>query len=375
MQHDIRLLSVLAAAAMVASTACQSSILGKDSAARKSRRGQAEPTSQMQQVLDAHAFLEPKPIVDLAPVEARRQPSPGDALVQVLQMRGQLSPQPTPAVGRIETRMLPGAEEPLRARIYTPAGDGPFPVIVYFHGGGWVLGSIDAYDASCRALSTLSKAVVVSVDYRLAPEHKFPAAHEDCHAALQHVMANAVEYGGDPARVAVAGESVGGNLATAACLLAHQRGGRMPIHQLLIYPVTDSSFDTPSYREEADARPLDLAMMRWFFGHYLRSEADGASPLVSPLRADDGDLRALPPATLITAEIDPLRSEGQAYGKKLASLGVGVSSRNYPGVTHEFFGMAAVVDEARQAQEFAAGQLRRAFAGKRPGASTARGSR
>jgi acetyl esterase/lipase/sugar lactone lactonase YvrE len=316
----------------------------------------------MEMVLEELTALAPKPIPALAPQEARRQPNLGDAAVQVLQRQGTLAPEPRPAVAKVETRLLDTSNGPLRAKIYTPrAAGGAPPIVVYFHGGGFVLASTDAYDASCRALAEGARAIVVGVDYRLAPEHRFPTAHEDAYAAFQYVAEHARQLGGDPARVAVAGESAGGNLATAVCLLAHERGGRMPVHQVLVYPVTDYRFDARSYREHGDAKPLSAEMMRWFFGHYLNEPEDGASVLVSPLRADPEQLGSLPPATVLTAGIDPLRSEGLEYAERLRNAGVDTALQDFPLLTHEFFGLAAVVPEARAAQELVAARLRAAF--------------
>ncbi|CAA9380740.1 MAG: Esterase/lipase [uncultured Phycisphaerae bacterium] len=325
---------------------------------------------QMQAVMEQLEALGGKPIEKLKPAEARRQPSPADAVTQLIQAKGNVAPDRLPPVGRVEMKQVPGPDgaEPVPVRVYTPKGDAPrggFPVIVYYHGGGWVIASIDTYDGSCRALTDLTGAVVVSVDYRQAPEHKFPAAHEDSYAALQHVMANAADFGGDPARVAVVGESAGGNLATAVCMMAQERGGKVPVHQGLVYPIADYAFDTPSYKENANAKPLNAAMMRWFFEHYLNSPEDGEQVIVSPLRAGGDVLAALPPATIITAEIDPLRSEGVAYAQKLKAAGVDVAAQDYKGVTHEFFGMGLIVDKAKAANAFLAGRLKAAFnAGK-----------
>jgi acetyl esterase/lipase len=326
----------------------------------------AKADPEMKAVLEQLAILGPKPIEKLTPAEARRQPSPADAVTQLIQSRGNVAPDRLPPVGKVEMKTVPGPDggQPINVRVYTPQGDAPqggFPVIVYYHGGGWVIASIDTYDGSCRALTNLTNAVVVSVDYRQAPEHKFPAAHEDSYAAAQHVMADAAAFGGDPARVAVVGESAGGNLATAVCLMAKERGGKMPIHQALVYPIANYAFDTPSYEENANAKPLNAAMMQWFFGHYLNSPADGESVLISPLRATDDELAGLPPATVVTAEIDPLRSEGTAYAEKLRAAGVDVAAQDYPGVAHEFFGMALVVDKAKAANAFVAGRLKDAF--------------
>lgn len=321
-----------------------------------------KPTAQMAAVLDAHASLQPKPIETLEPAEARRQPSIADAATQLQQNKGDLSPEPKPVMARVESGKFPGPDQvEVPVRIYTPKGNGPFPVIVYFHGGGWVLADLDTYDASCRGLADGAGAVVVSVDYRRAPEFKFPAAHEDCYAALQHVMANAAQFGGDPARVAVAGESAGGNLATGTCIMAKDRGGRMPIHQLLVYPIANYDTGSASYREHANAKPLNAAMMTWFFNQYLPGPGAGSNVLISPVRATSETLKALPPATVITAEIDPLRTEGVDYARRLKEAGVDTVHRNYNGVTHEFFGLAALVNEARDAQQFACQRLKQAF--------------
>jgi acetyl esterase len=269
------------------------------------------------------------------------------------------TPFPEP-VGGVEHRLIPGPAGEILARIYSPEGDGPFPVLVYFHGGGWVIATLSTYDASCRALCNLAECIVVSVAYRQAPEHKFPAAVEDAFAAYQWVRQSAAKFNGDPGRVAVGGESAGGNLATVVALLARDAGIQPPSHQLLVYPVTDFSFDTPSYRQNGEAKPLNAAMMRWFWRHYLPSEAEGRDPRASPLQAPD--LSRLPPATVITAEIDPLHSEREAYAARLAEAGVPVEHRHFVGVTHEFFGMVAGVSEAKEAVEFAAANLKRAFA-------------
>lgn len=322
----------------------------------------SELNPQMSTVIRKLEKLGPKPLPSLSPELARRQPGPADAMLQVLQDKGVVKIEPQPAVGRVEMRTIPGPNNTqLPVRVYTPKGEGPFPVIVYFHGGGWVIGSIDAYDASCRGLAQLTSAVVVAVNYRKAPEHKFPAAHEDAYAAVQHVIENTANFGGTPGRVTVAGESAGGNLATAACIMAYERNGRMPLHQLLVYPITNHALTTETYQAYAHAKPLNATMMAWFFQQYLRTNADGASTMVSPLRAADAVLRNLPPATVILAQIDPLRSEGAAYAAKLKAAGVDVRSRVYNGVTHEFFGLAAVLDKAKDAQRFAADRLKDSF--------------
>lgn len=317
----------------------------------------ARADSQMQAVLEQLALLGGKPLTTLSPAEAREQPTPADAVKALLEERG-MSTAPEP-VGDVENRDILGAAGNIPARIYTPAGEGPFPVIVYYHGGGWVIANLDTYDASARALTNAAQAVVVSVAYRQAPEHKFPAAHSDAFAAYRWALDNAGEINGDSMRVAVAGESAGGNLAAAVAMMARDSSVKAPVHQLLVYPIADYSMDTPSYGENANAKPLSKPLMAWFFDHYLRSPADGASPLITLV--DAPNLSGLPSATVITAEIDPLRSEGKAYADRLRAAGVDVTYKNYEGVTHEFFGMGAVVDKAKEAVQVGANGLKGAF--------------
>lgn len=312
----------------------------------------ASPNEQMQAVLTELAALHPKPIAQLSAAEARRQPSPADAVKALLKKQGK-STAPE-AVGSVANRTIPGADGSIPARVYTPKGPGPFPVVVYYHGGGWVIATLDTYDASARALSNLAKAVIVSVEYRKGPEHKFPAAHADAFAAYRWVVANAKTLKGDPARVAVAGESAGGNLAAAVSMMARDSGAQLPVYQALVYPIAGYDLNTPSYRENADAKPLNKAMMAWFFKQYLRTPADGKNPLIDLVHAD---LKGLPPTTVITAQIDPLRSEGQALAERLRDAGVEMDAKNYDGVSHEFFGMGAVVEEAKEAEQQAASGL------------------
>jgi acetyl esterase len=315
------------------------------------------PNPQMQAVLDQYAKFATPPLEQLTPANARNLPTLKNA-VEEMAAETPAPPAPEP-VGTIGHTMIPGPEGELLARVYTPEGDGPFPILVYFHGGGWVIANLDVYEPSCRALCNAAECIVVSVAYRQAPEHKYPAAVEDAYAATQWVIANAAQLGGDPNRVAVGGESAGGNLATVVCLKAKDEGGKMPVAQLLIYPVTDSRMNTRSYQENTDSKPLNSAMMPWFWKHYLGDEADGREPYASPLLAPS--LRGLPPATLIFAEIDPLRDEGEAYANRLADAGVPVRATRYTGVTHEFFGLAGVVDKAKEALGEAVEGLKEAF--------------
>lgn len=319
-----------------------------------------KPTAVMQAVLNELAAFKAPPIETLSPQNAREAPLPGDAVVALLAKQGKtVAPE---AVGDIAHKLINGmGDNQILLRIYTPKGSGPFPVIVYFHGGGWVIASLNAYDASARALTNAAKAVVVSVAYRQAPEHKFPAAVEDAYAAYRWVTENAASIHGDAKHVAVVGESAGGNLATVVSLLAKQRGDPLPVYQVLVYPVTQlMDTNTPSDQTYAAAKPLNKPMLDWFYGYYLPSKADAQNPYASPLLA--ADLKGLPPTTIIAAEIDPLFSDGQAYALRLQAAGVPVIHRTFKGVTHEFFGMGAVLPEARQAVQLAATNLRTAFA-------------
>jgi len=262
-------------------------------------------------------------------------------------------------VGNVANRTVPGPGGQIPVRIYTSAGNGPFPLIFYIHGGGWVIANLDTYDASARGLTNAAQAVVVSTHYRQAPEDKFPAAHEDVWASYQWAVANAPSINADPARVAVAGESAGGNLAANVAIRARDEKATLPRHQLLVYPIASYDMNTPSYQENAMAKPLSKPLMAWFFGHYLNQPADGADPRISLLKS--ANLKGLPGATVITAQIDPLRSESKMYADRLEEAGVKVMYRNYDGVTHEFFGMSAVVDKAKDAMQFAGTNLKQAL--------------
>lgn len=259
-------------------------------------------------------------------------------------------------VAAVENWSIPGPAGDIPIRIYTPAGSGPFPVVVFFHGGGWVLGDLESHDVLCRAVANGADSVVVAVDYRLAPEHKFPAAAEDCYAATVWTAANAASLGADPARLAVLGDSAGGNLAAVVCLMARDRGAPQIAFQVLAYPVTDYVFDSPSYQECADGFLLSRDSMIWFWRHYLPDEASGQNPYASPLR--EKDLSGLPPAFVLTGEYDPLRSEGDAYAERLREAGVKVQHQSYSGLIHGFLtrpqldrGKAALADVNRALRE------------------------
>ncbi len=262
------------------------------------------------------------------------------------------------AVARVEDRAIPGPAGEIPLRIYRPEGDEPKPAIVYYHGGGWVIGGLDTHDGACRAFADAVDATVVSVDYRLAPEHPYPAAVEDACAALEWVSGQAAELGIDAKRIAVAGDSAGGNLAAVVAQVARDSGGPAVRFQLLVYPVTDYEFDSPSMNDNAEGYFLTRTAMRWFYGHYLNDPSEGADPRVSPLRASD--LAGLAPAYVITAEFDPLRDQGVAYATALAAAGTPVAARTYDGMFHGFLSMIEWIDAGKVAFDDAVAALRAA---------------
>ncbi len=261
-------------------------------------------------------------------------------------------------VHSVEDRELPGPAGAVPIRIYHPGGSEPLPAVVYFHGGCWVMGSIRTHDAYCRTLANRAGVVVVSVDYRLAPEHKHPAGVEDTYAATCWVADNAASIGADAKRIAVAGDSAGGNLAAVVALMARDRDGPSLAFQLLIYPITDFNLDTPSYRENGTGFHLTRDDMIWSWKHYLSNELDGYSAYASPMRADDP--RGLPPAMILTAEYDPLRDEGELYAHKLRDAGVAVTLKRYDGMIHGFVRRTDLLDQARAALDDVEAALREA---------------
>jgi acetyl esterase len=342
-------LTILAAGAL----ACLSLPAAAQDAAQPPK---AEP--HMQKVLDALKALGGKPIETLTPEEARKQPTPADAVKKVLADAGQ-STAPEAGV-TVKDMTVQGQGGSFPVHVYTPDGKGPFHVMVYYHGGGFVIADTKTYDASPRALAKMAKAVIVAVDYRQAPEHKFPAAADDAYAAYLWTLDHLKDINGAPGRVAVGGESAGGNLATVVSLMARDKKAQLPAHQLLVYPVVDNDMNNASYRRNANAKPLNKPMMAWFFKHYA---ADPANPYALPMKA--ASLKGLPPATVIAAEIDPLLTEGKAYADRLKKDGVPVTYKEYTGVTHEFFGMGAVVPKAKEAEQFAADALAKSFQPKK----------
>ena len=314
----------------------------------------------MQGVLDQLAALGGKPIETLTPAVARMQPSPADAVKQVMIKHG-LSGTPDATV---TTRDLPyGSDAQQFARIYKPASLANarnLPVVVYYHGGGWVIANVDTYDSAPRLLAKQLNAIVVSVEYRHAPEFKFPAQHDDAASAYRWTLQNAASWGGDPAKIAVAGESAGGNLAVATAIYARDNRLTLPRYIVSVYPIANSSMTLPSREDSANAKPLNAAMLKWFGYYYQTSAADAQDPRLNLVAAN---LRGLPPTTIINAQIDPLRSDGETLAAAMRTAGVKVEQKTYPGVTHEFFGMAKVVRGAKDANELAVARLKAAFAG------------
>ncbi|MBC3540759.1 alpha/beta hydrolase [Rufibacter sp. H-1] len=316
-----------------------------------------EITGPMQAITDKLASYGAKPIPQLTAKQARQNPTPTTAVMDL--MKENNIPVPPSNVDTVGKK-IPVNGGQIHARVYTPkTGKASYPVIVYYHGGGWVIADLDTYDASAKGLAEQADAVVISVAYRQAPENKFPTAHNDSFAAYKWALKNAASIKGDPKRVAVVGESAGGNLATAVSMMARDQKVQMPLHQVLVYPIAGYATNTASYQKYAAAKPLDKPMMEWFFQQYLRTPADGKNPWINLVAAD---LKNLPPTTIINAQLDPLQAEGEQLAEKLEAAGVTVNHKLYNGVTHEFFGMAAVLSEAKEAQKLAADNLKAAFA-------------
>ena len=308
---------------------------------------------EMQAVIEQLMSFKNKPLPELTAAQARKQPSPADAAMKQMRASG-ITPPPMNCDTATKT-LMPG----VNARIYTPKGGAaPYPVIVYYHGGGWVIATNDTYAASAQALCEQVGAVVVSVEYRKGPERKFPTAHDDSFAAYQYVLKNAAGMKGDPARVAVVGESAGGNLALNMSIMARDKKVALPKYQVLVYPIAGSDTNTPSYQANTETAPLNKGGMEWFFKNYLRTPADAKDPRINLVAAN---LKGLPPTTIIGAEYDPLMSEGKTLADRLTAAGVKVNYKLYDGTTHEFFGMAAVVPEAKEAQSVAVADLKGAL--------------
>jgi len=303
----------------------------------------------MKSLLDAMAAAKNPAFHTLTPQEARRlaaaRPQPGES-------------EP---VAKVEDRNIPSAGGGLPIRIYTPAGSPPFGALVYFHGGGWVLGDIAMTDQPCRLLANASGCMVVSVEYRLAPEHKFPAGPEDCYTATKWLSDQAAELNVDPKRIAVGGTSAGATLAAAVSLMARDRSRPHIAYQLLVYPATTTELTSVSHSQFATDSYyiLSRADMEWFWGHYLNNDADRRNPYACPAHANS--LSGLPAAFVITAEFDPLRDEGEAYAVRLRNEGVATIQKRYEGVTHGFFGMPALLEQAKVAIGYGDQALRSAI--------------
>ncbi|HZA79622.1 MAG TPA: alpha/beta hydrolase [Acidimicrobiales bacterium] len=311
-------------------------------------------TPEVQSILDALAALDGPPIEEQTPEQLRQAYAQMNRLASKVEMAS------------VTDRMFPGPAGDVPVRVYVPTAEpGPRPVIVYFHGGGWVIGDLETHDATVRSLAAASGVTVVSVDYRLAPEHRFPAAVDDCLAAVRWVASpdGAAALGVDPVRLAVGGDSAGGNLAAVVAQHVRDTGPALRF-QLLVYPATDAQLAHPSIDENADGFFLTKADIVWFRRHYLGNDwaRSATDPRVSPLLAEDEAVRGVAPALVITAEYDPLRDEGEAYAAKLRGAGVEATASRYDCMIHGFFSMGDLVPEGKAAIDEAAEALRAALA-------------
>lgn len=293
---------------------------------------------QVAAFLQRVADLNAPPIQTLTPVQARK------TVPQI--------PPPYEPMAQIEDRQIPGPGGEIPIRIYTPlaavsqAGRGPLPVMAFFHGGGWMVGDVPSYEHLARVFANAMECIVISVEYRLCPEHPFPAGVEDCYTATVWAAANAQSLGGDPQRLVVCGDSAGANLAAAVSLMARDLQGPAIAYQQLIYPVADCNFETPSYQQNAAGFMLTRAAMRWYWDAYLPDWPTSPHPYAAILRAD---LKGLPPAHVITAEFDPLRDEGEAFAERLQAAGVPVTFKRYDGMIHGFVRRTDLYDVAQTA--------------------------
>ncbi|WP_110928542.1 alpha/beta hydrolase [Bacillus massiliglaciei] len=301
--------------------------------------------SDIQKFLDQYNSVKRKPMDEITPEEFRN---------------GQVSyPQKKEPVKETEDRILQLGGRNIPVRIYRPEGSGEMPALVYYHGGGWVTGSIDSHDPICRVIANTAECAVISVDYRLAPEHPFPAAVHDAYDSLLWIYREAGRLGIDKKRIAVGGDSAGGNLAAVACIMAKERKTPEILHQLLIYPSTGYTEEPPSMKENAQGYLLTKETMKWFRKHYFTHQEDERNPYASPILYPK--LSGLPPATIITAEYDPLRDVGKAYGEKLKNHGVPVTYLNYPDLIHGFASFIGFVPAALTALEEGAKELKQAL--------------
>ncbi len=329
-----------------------------------------KPDPQMKAVLQTLKQLGAKPLHTRNYKTARSQPTPAAAVRNLLKKQNRsTAPEPVDSVRDVRMNTSKG---PVTVRLYRPrgAGNGKLPVIVYFHGGGFVIASVATYDSSCRALANASNALVAAVAYDLAPERRLPVAHEQCYSVTQAMInGGAEQFGGNSNQVAVAGESAGGQLAIDMSFMAQMRGGKKPVYQMLVYPFINGKTIYPSHRKFRKQAPLSTPDIPWFLNYALPTNprqraALANSPLAQPLYAPNALIKGLPPTTIVAAELDPLQSEGLLFARKMQKAGVPVRYKLYPGVAHEFFGMGAVVDKAKQAVQFAAQGLKMGFSMK-----------
>jgi acetyl esterase len=303
---------------------------------------------QVSEFLQQFAALGLKPIEQSTPSEFRQM------LRAMLWAAGDVE-----HVAVVEDRTAPGPAGPIPLRIYRPLPAGTLPALIYYHGGGWVGGDLDTHDALCRAVANAAQCAVIAVDYRLAPEHKYPAAADDAYAAAGWAREHAAELQIDGRRIAVGGDSAGGNLAAAISLMARDRHEPIPCLQVLLYPIVDYDLTTASYKEFAEGYTLSRAAMQWFWRHYLPHDGDARQPYAAPLQSTD--LRGLPPALVLTAEYDVLRDEGEKYAERLLAAGVPTELTNYHGMIHGFISRPKLFDSARAAIAQIAAALKRAF--------------
>jgi acetyl esterase/lipase len=303
--------------------------------------------------------LKVRPYHSLDPAAARLQPTFTDGVNAVLRAQGRPT---TPPPGLTEREIsVTGAAGSIPATVFTPTGArGPLPVILYFHGGGWVIADRKVYAGGARGLARNAQAIVVSVDYRRAPEAPFPAQHDDALASYRWLLSNAASIGADPSRIGFAGESAGGNLAVATAMQARDAGLPLPRHIVSVYPIAGSDLNTPSYQDTANGPTLNRALMAWFFRYVSRTPADLMDPRINLVGAN---LQGLPPVTIVAAQVDPLRSEGELLAQRLTASGVTVERREWEGTSHEFFGADAVIRDAAEAQQWAGSRLREALYG------------
>jgi acetyl esterase len=302
------------------------------------------------------ALLDQLEVQGMPPFEEMSVPQARDAMAAFGDLQGEAEP-----VAVVSNVLAPGPAGQLPVRVYDPIPGTSLPLMVYFHGGGWVIGNVEVLDKPCRALANATQCVLASVEYRLAPETKFPGPAEDCYSATRWLAEHAGEFGADRSRLVVAGDSAGGNLAAVVSLMSRDRGGPQVAHQLLLFPVTAPARGTQfaSYTDNAEGYMLTRGSMEWFWDHYLHSPEDGANPYAAPLYARE--LAGLPPATVVTAEFDPLRDEGVAYSGRLADAGIAVTAQTYDGMIHDFFLMAGAVDRTRELVTTIGEEMRKRF--------------